>query len=134
MPKVQARKVLLVTDGDLYLEKGLNVDPDVQLYEVAPKDFSSRAYGQGGAGYDLVVFDDFHCPAICPPWPLPRLPCDRSPDAGTVPAGADASSPAVLDWSRTDSLMRFVDLSALKLRAAASCTAAGWGRVRCGGR
>lgn len=123
IPRTHTQKVLLVTRGDLFLEKGLGLDPDTKLYEVAPQDFAT--VGSAGAGYDLVVFDDY-LPASLPPGRYlvfhavnPQMPVQS--------AGSDQSSPSVLDWNRTDPVMRFVDLSDLTVRQAASVKAASWG-------
>jgi hypothetical protein len=123
IPPKRVRTLLLVTEGDLYLEKGLNLDPDIALYEVAPKDFAT--IGRSGVGFDLVVFDDF----------LPeQLPVGRylvfhalNSQMPVLGAGADSVSPEIVDWNRTDPVMRFVDLSDLKLRSAATASEASWG-------
>lgn len=123
IPPAHTRKVLLVTSGDIFLEKGLTLDPDTALYEVAPPDFAT--VGKSGAGYDLIVFDGW-LPATLPPGRYlvfhavnPQMPVQT--------VGADLTSPSVLDWNRTDPVMRFVDLSDLTVRQAADVTAAPWG-------
>ncbi|HEX5323645.1 MAG TPA: BatA and WFA domain-containing protein [Capsulimonadaceae bacterium] len=123
IPAMKARKVLLVTAGDLFLEKGLNLDPDLVLYEVSPKNYASE--GHNGVGYDLVVFDDF-LPTTLPPGRYLVFHAVNAQMPVQV-AGSDVASPNILDWSRTDPAMRFVDLSDLKLRVAAKATAAVWG-------
>lgn len=119
----RARKALLVTTGDVFLEKGLSLDPDLALYEVAPQDFAT--IGHNGQGYDLVIFDDFLPPTLPPGRYLVFHAID--PQMPVQAAGADIPAPAVLDWNRTDPIMRFVDLSGLTVQTAAKVSPASWG-------
>ena len=48
------RRVLLVSPGNLFLERGLNLDPDVILEECTPDEFAT--IGKSGAGYGMVGF------------------------------------------------------------------------------
>jgi hypothetical protein len=113
LPAPRPRRVLLVSDGNLFLERGLNLDPDVTLAEVAPDEFATS--GQNGAGYAMVVFDDW-----LPATPLPPgnyLVFHRfSPQTPLAAAGGDAPDPQFVDQSHTDPVMRFVDLEGLSLQ------------------
>jgi len=118
------RKVLLVSSGNLFLERGLNLDPDVVLEECAPDEFAT--VGKSGAGYGMVVFD-----GALPSTPL--LPgnylvfnalSDQMPLAGS---GA-ADDPAFVDQSRTHPVMRFADLEGLHLRKAQRTQTQAWGQ------
>jgi Ca-activated chloride channel family protein len=103
MPAPRRLKVLLVSPGNLFLEKALKADPQVVLETKAPNEY------QGGMGsYDVVVLDSVSPPKVGPgrfvlvnavPGDVPIEPL------GTM------EQPVILDWDRTHPIMRFVDLS-----------------------
>ncbi len=118
------RRVLLVTDGNIFLERGLNLDPDAVLEECTPDQFET--VGKSGAGYSMVVFD-----GALPAKPLP--PGNYlvfGADSAQMPATASGStdSPKFIDETRTHPVMRFVDLEGLRLRTALHTQAQPWGQ------
>ena len=93
-------RALLVTPGNRYLEKGLSLQPGLELVRASPASFSP------GGDYDLWVFDGFK------PAELPRgaiLLVDPPPGDETWLGGAvevvDGLSPS------DDVLLRYADLS-----------------------
>ena len=119
------RKVLLVSSGNLFLERGLNLDPDVVLEECAPDEFAT--IGRGGAGYDMTVFD-----GTLPPTPLPPgnylVFNALNPQMPLVGSGS-ADSPQFVDQSRTHPVMRFADLEGLHLRKTLRTQTQPWGQA-----
>ena len=120
------RQVLLVSDGSLFLEHGLNLDPDVTLKECAPGEFSTL--GKSGAGYAMVVFDNW----------LPAEPLapgnflifhQLSAQTPLMASGGDADDPQFVDQNRTDPVMRFVDLEGMHLRQIPNTGIAPWGQT-----
>ena len=107
------RRVLLVTRGNVFLERGLNTDPDVRLEECAPDQFAAE--GRSGLGYSLVVFD-----GGLPAGPLPpgNFLVFGAGSARTLlaPSGGRVASPSLVDEDPTHPVMRFVDLHGLRLR------------------
>lgn len=125
LPPPRKRKVLLVSAGNLFLERGLNLDSDIVLDEVAPSDFAT--VGKGGAGYGMVVFDGW-LPESLPPGNY--LVFDAA--SGQTPlsaSGGDSDAPTLIDQSRTHPVMRFVDLSGLSIMKALQSHPAAWGEV-----
>jgi Ca-activated chloride channel homolog len=57
----QATRVLLVTDGNTFLERALGLRPGVNVVRGSPADYTQPA---GSAPYDLVVFDGFLPPTL----------------------------------------------------------------------
>lgn len=120
------RRILLVSSGNLFLEHGLNIDPDVTLDECAPNEYATL--GKRGAGYALVVFDG-------------SLPSEGLPPGnflvfnaanGQTPLQAlngHASNPAFVDQSRTHPVMRFVDLTGLHLKTTLKTSVQPWGHT-----
>lgn len=126
LPAPRKRRLLLVSDGNLFLERGLNIDPDVTLEECAPKEFATL--GHRGAGYALVVFD-----GVLPPEGLPpgNFLVFNAVGAQTplIGAGGRAESPAFIDQNRTHPVMRFVDLNGLRLKTALKTSLPPWGQT-----
>src|SRR5439155_2183190 len=71
-PPAAGSKTLLVSAGNSFLEKALNLLPQVQLARVLPADYKP------GPGYDLTVFDGY-LPATLPPGNLLLLDPPNSP-------------------------------------------------------
>ncbi len=96
-------RVLLVSEGNFFLERALAVVPDVQLSRVAPESYSARE----GERFDVVVFDGW-CPE--------RLGRGRFLLFGCCPADGPADiigveeQPQILDWEREGRLLRYVYL------------------------
>nr|CAA9224233.1 hypothetical protein AVDCRST_MAG63-644 [uncultured Armatimonadetes bacterium] len=120
LPPRRRIKALLVSEGNLFLERALNTDPRVTVDVVAPGGYKP------GPGHDLTVFDSNSAPRDLPPGRY--LFWGGTPGAG-MPAnitGADVDKPQILDWSRTHPLMRFVDLANVHLRRARAIAPAPW--------
>jgi Ca-activated chloride channel homolog len=103
IPEPRKLRVLLVSPGNLFLEKALKTDPQVVLETKTPAD-----YAGGMAGYDVVVLDSTS-PA--------KIGAGRFVLVNSTPGDVPIESlgtmqqPVVLDWVRTHPIMRFVDLS-----------------------
>ncbi len=118
------RRVLLVTDGNIFLERGLNLDPDVVLEECLPEEFAT--VGKSGAGYSMVVFD-----GALPQKPLPPgnyLVFGADSAQMPVTSSGSTDSPTFIDETRTHPVMRFVDLEGLRLRTALHTQTQPWGQ------
>ncbi|GAB4461282.1 MAG: BatA and WFA domain-containing protein [Armatimonadaceae bacterium] len=121
----RTRKVLLVTEGNPFLENALNTDASVALEAVRPADFQIADV----AKRDMVVFDEVAPPNNLPPGRY--LFWGRATTGGAmVPVSAtnapEADRPAILDWNRTHPVMRFVDLANVSLMRAATVAPEPW--------
>ncbi|MGH7321331.1 MAG: VWA domain-containing protein [Candidatus Rokuibacteriota bacterium] len=118
MPAPRGLRVLLVSPGNLFLEKALRADPQVVLETRAPNEYA------GGMGtYDVVVLDSTSPPKV---GQGRFILVNAVPgDVPIEPLGV-AEHPIVLDWDRSHPIMRFVDLSkvgveeALRIRPVAA--------------
>lgn len=110
IPPPRQLKVLLVTPGNLFLEKALRADPQVAVEVRAPE-----TYEGGMAGFDVVVLDSASPARIGP---------GRFVLVNTLPADVPLEhlgtleQPVVLDWARQHPVMRFVDLSKVAVEQA----------------
>ncbi len=119
------RKVLLVSPGNLFLERGLNLDPDVTLEECSLDEFAT--VGRSGAGYGMVVFDGALPTAPLPPgnYFVINAVNAQMPLLGS----GSVDDPAFIDQSRTHPVMRFADLEGLHLRKALRTQTQPWGQA-----
>ncbi|MDP2700439.1 MAG: hypothetical protein Q8P98_00045, partial [Candidatus Rokubacteria bacterium] len=103
-------QVLLVSPGNLFLEKELSTDPQVNL-EVREPD----AYQGGMEGFDVVVLD-----SVSPP----RIGSGRFVLVNTSPPDVPLEvlgrleSPVIMDWDRSHPIMRQVDFAKVAIEDA----------------
>lgn len=110
LPAPKKFAVLLVSPGNLFLEKALRTDPDVALEVRTPDKY------QGGMGNaDVVVLDSATPQAVGP---------GRFIFVNTVPPDVPVDllgtteTPGVVDWDRSHPVMRHVELSRIALQSA----------------
>ena len=103
-------QVLLVSPGNLFLEKELSTDPQVKL-EVRKPD----AYSGGMEGFDVVVLD-----SVSPA----RIGSGRFVLVNTAPPDVPLEvlgrleSPVIMDWDRSHPIMRQVDFAKVAIEDA----------------
>lgn len=126
LPPQRDRRILLVSRGNLFLEKGLNLGPDITVAECAPAQFNT--IGKNGKGYAMVVFD-----GALPAEPLPagNYLIFHATSAQTPMAAlkGNIGKPTFVDADKSHPVMRFVDLNGLRVRAAMRVSTRPWGTV-----
>ncbi|HEU4751478.1 MAG TPA: hypothetical protein VFU47_00120, partial [Armatimonadota bacterium] len=110
--------VLLVTDGDLYLEKALNLDPHVKLSTTTP-----GAYN-GQSGFDVVVFENTGPKEV---GPGAHLYINCGGPSAPVEIKGRITNATVLDWERAHPVMRYVKMSQLQMQEALTASKRPWG-------
>ena len=110
LPPPRQIAVLLVSPGNLFLEKALKTDPQVKLEVKKPEEY------QGGMeGFDVVVVDTTS-PA--------RIGNGRFVLVNTVPSDVPLEvlgrleSPVIMDWDRTHPIMRQLDFAKVAIEEA----------------
>jgi Ca-activated chloride channel family protein len=116
----QEINVLLVSDGNLYLEKALNLDPHVKLSKTTPSAYN------GQTGYDVVVFEN-EGPKQVGPGNFLYINCG-GPTA-PVEIKGKVTDASILNWERLHPVMRYVSLNQLNLQEALSATKRPWGVI-----
>ena len=120
--------VLLITEGNPFLERALNADARVVLYSVNPATVQSKDI----ASHDLSVFDGATPPKDLPDagrylfWGVKPGPVSLPITASGTP---DQVQPTIQDWSRTHPLMRYVDLANVAVSHAYNAQTAPWGQT-----
>lgn len=113
LPDRPRKKVLLVSEGNYFLERLLNLDKGSDLYTISPRDYALKLAAGEAGGYALTVLDR---------WAPERLPEGRYLVLDAVPplegfkALGTATQPVVLDWKRAHPLMRFANFNNLQVR------------------
>jgi uncharacterized membrane protein len=110
LPPARQIAVLLVSPGNLFLEKALKTDPQVKLEVKKPEEY------QGGMeGFDVVVVD-----TTSPP----RIGNGRFVLVNTVPPDVPLEvlgrleNPIIMDWDRTHPIMRQLDFAKITIEDA----------------
>ncbi len=122
VPPARLRTVLLVGEGDPYLETALSYLPDTELYGVAPD-----AYGPGTKPglFDLIIFEGF-LPAELPARPILAIAPPASSPLGTVTG--TLSNPGIGSLDATDPILRYVDLTTTHVGEAVRLDLPAWAR------
>jgi uncharacterized membrane protein len=110
VPEPRKLRVLLVSAGNLFLEKALKTDPQVILETKTPSEYS------GGMGaFDVVVLDGTS-PAKIGGGRFVLV--NSTPGDVPIESLGTMEQPVVLDWARNHPVMRFVDLSKVAVEEA----------------
>jgi von Willebrand factor type A domain/Aerotolerance regulator N-terminal len=113
-------QVLLVSDGNQFLEKVLTLLPNVDLYRIA----SSRYLGVEADRFDIIVFDKYLPPLL----PRGNLLVVNPPDRGAYPSTGSVTRPRVTSWDREDPILSFVDLRDLNITRASKLDVPRWAK------
>jgi Ca-activated chloride channel family protein len=126
IPPDRTRLVLVVGEGDPYLETALTHLPDVELFAVEPNEYGPKTQRQDGRPWDLVIFEGF-LPATLPRAPILAIAPPRTSDLGQV-AGRLAN-PGIGSLDPDEPVLRFVDLSTTHIAEASRLTTPDWART-----
>jgi Ca-activated chloride channel family protein len=127
VPRDRLRRVLLVTDGDPYLETALTYLPNTELYGVTPAKYGPSTHPEK---FDLIVFDA-HLPATLPATPILAIAPDRSSPLGDL-AGT-LKDPGIGSIDADEPILRYVDLSTTHIAEAKKLVVPAWARTVIGG-
>jgi len=103
IPPPRKIAVLLVSPGNLFLEKELRTDPQVSLQLRAPD-----TYGGGMESFDVVVLDSVNPPRI---GRGRYVLVNSAPGDVPIQLLGRVERPAILDWDRGSPILRNVDLA-----------------------
>ncbi|MCC6174386.1 MAG: VWA domain-containing protein [Chloroflexi bacterium] len=114
-------EVLLVSNGNLFLEKVLSLLPAGDVSRVAPRRYPSIDADR----YDIVVFDGF-VPDV-----LPRgnALIVNPTESSLFTIEGEVRRPVIRDWNREDPLLHFVDLRDVAIARAQRITPPSWART-----
>ena len=113
-------QVLLVSNGNQFLEKVLTLLPNVDLYRIA----AQRYLAVEADRFDIIVFDDYLPPLL----PRGNLLVVNPPDRGPYRTNGEVRRPRVATWDREDPILGFVDMRDLSVTRAAKLDLPRWAK------
>lgn len=126
VPPDRTRLILIVGEGDPYLETALSYLPDVELYGVAPAQYGPATERTDGRPWDLVIFEGF-LPATLPRAPILAIAPPRSSDLGEV--SGKLTNPGITTLDPDEPVLRYVDLSTTHIAEAVRLSTPSWART-----
>ena len=120
-------RVLLVSPGDLFLERALALEPSVKLDRAAVVPATEQAGTSGDSAYDLVIFDGVEPQTV----KVPAVWSFGGVGDAALPVTDDGPSarPHVVAWKRDDPVLRYADLQGVLIEKARRVQAKPEGRV-----
>ena len=125
IPPDRTRLVLIVGEGDPYLETALSFLPDVELYGVTPAEYGPASERQDGRPWDLTIFEGY-LPATLPKTPVLAIAPPRSGPLGDV--SGTLRNPGIGTLEPNEPVLRYVDLSTTHISEAVKLTPPSWAR------
>jgi hypothetical protein len=125
VPPTRPREVLLVSEGDPYLETALSYLPDTALFGLVPSDYPEGAVRTDGTEWDLIIFQGT-LPSELPRSPILAIAPPRTSALGTVTGVLEEPFIGVLDPD--EPILRYVDLSTLHIAEAVGLVLPEWAR------
>jgi hypothetical protein len=122
VPQTRLRTILLVGEGNAYLQSALALLPDVELYGATAGDYPSTT---GKELFDLIIFDGYV------PTELPRTPILAIAPPATSPLGTVSgtlTAPGIGQLDASEPLLRYVDLTTTHIAKAQRLALPSWAR------
>jgi len=123
VPPERLRRVLVVSDGDPFLETALTYLPNTEVYGVA---FDKYGPATQPEKFDLIVFER-DLPAVLPDVPILAIAPTRTSPLGEVSGSIKA--PGIGQLDPADPILRYVDLSTTHIAEARRLTLPDWART-----
>jgi hypothetical protein len=126
VPAARPREILLVSEGDPYLETALDLLPNVTLFEVEPDRYPADAERTDGTDWDLIIFEGT-VPRTLPDVPVLAIAPDRSSPLGEV--DGTLTNPGIGSLDPQEPILSHVDLSTTHIAEAVRLTLPDWARA-----
>jgi Ca-activated chloride channel family protein len=123
VPPDSLHRILLVSDGDPYLQAALTDLPNAELYGVKPAEFGASTHPEL---FDLVIFEG-KLPDHLPNNPILAIAPTASSPVGDV-AGT-VNQPGIGTLNPDEPLLRYVDLSTTHISQAQKLVLPSWARA-----
>lgn len=123
VPPDRLRRILLVSEGDPYLETALSYLPNAELYGVSPEDYGA---GTKPELFDLVIFEGT-LPKELPARPILAIAPSASSVLGEV--SGTLRDPGIGALDPDEPVLRYVDLSTTHIGEATKLTLPAWART-----
>jgi hypothetical protein len=123
IPPSQLRTILLVSEGDPYLETALSYLPDTELYGVKPSEYGPQTKPEL---FDLIIFEGA-LPATLPSKPILAIAPPRTSALGEVTG--TLTNPGIGSLDPDDPILRYVDLSTVHIAEAKTVETPAWAKT-----
>jgi hypothetical protein len=123
VPPDRLRRILLVGEGDPYLETALSYLPNAELYGVTPATYGPETHPEL---FDLIIFEGFLPPTL-PRTAIFAIAPTASSDLGEVTGSL--SDPGIATLSPDEPILKFVDLSSVHIGRATKLVLPAWARA-----
>ncbi|MFN4032489.1 MAG: vWA domain-containing protein [Fimbriimonadales bacterium] len=118
-------RVLIVGEGNFFLERALALEPNVQLSKAPSVPESERGERVGGGEFDLIIFDR----TTPVPVKARTVMVIKAQGGPIAELGAPVRTPRVALWERDHPLMRYLELGNLLIDNAPRLKPAPWAKV-----
>jgi hypothetical protein len=126
IPPVRARNILVVGDGDPYLETALSYLPSSRLFGLKPSEYPGGATRKDGTAWDLIIFEGT-VPATLPPTPVLAIAPPKTSELGEVVG--TLKDPGIATIGADEPILRYVDLSTTHIATAQKLVLPAWART-----
>ena len=123
VPPNRLRRILLVSDGDPYLETALTFLPNTELYGVAPQDYGVATRPEL---FDLIIFEGT-VPEELPPTAVLAIAPTTTSSLGEVVG--TLKDPGIGSLDPDEPILRYVDLSTTHIGSAVKLALPAWARA-----
>ncbi|MCX7993184.1 MAG: VWA domain-containing protein [Fimbriimonadales bacterium] len=118
-------RVLLVGEGNFFLERALALEPNVQLSKAPTVPESERGERVGGGEFDLIIFDK----TAPVPVKARAVMVIRAKGGPIAELGQVVRAPRIAVWEREHPLMRYLELGNLLIDNAPRLKPASWAKI-----
>ncbi len=125
VPPSRLRTILLVGEGDPYLETALSYLPETELWGTTPDRYATDVRRPDGSAWDLVIFEGVLPPEL-PATPVLAIAPPSSSPLGTVTG--TLTNPGIGALDPTDPILRYVDLTTTHVGEAVRLDLPAWAR------
>ena len=126
IPPVRERNILLVGEGDPYLETALSYLPNSRLFGLKPDEYPAGGVRTDGTAWDLIIFEGT-VPATLPTTPILAIAPPTSSGLGEVIG--TLKNPGIATLGTDEPILRYVDLSTTHIATAQQLTLPAWARA-----
>ena len=126
IPPARTRLILVVGEGDPYLETALSYLPNAELYGVKPSEYGPATERRDGRPWDLVIFHGT-LPTTLPRTPILAIAPPRTSPLGQVTG--TLRNPGIGSLAPDEPILRYVDLSTTHIAEASQLVLPEWARM-----
>ena len=126
VPPVRERDVLIVGEGDPYLETAMTFLPNLHLFGVKPADYPAKAVRRDGTTWDLIVFEGVAPSNLELGKAVLLIGPPSTSDFGEVIG--TLTDPGIATLPTDDPILKYVDLSSVHIGKAVELALPAWAR------